>query len=164
MEELIIKLQFLLEEIKRGGRLLEPELGLRGDCNTGAWVLCDGAFESTSGMGGWGIAYVLNRVVEVVQVGWVEGAGSSFETECKAIKEGCQLAEQLGIGKACIATDSLEALWAISLGTWKPGERLQEIKESFGFLERHPGWSLVNIARERNLLVDWLARKARSYR
>ncbi|CAM8965610.1 unnamed protein product [Rhodiola kirilowii] len=163
MEELRIKLQFLLEEIKGARRRMEPELGLSGEINDRAWFLCDGAFDSTTGVGGWGVVYSLNGIVEVVQAGWMDGISSSFEAECKAIKEGCHLAEQLGIDKACIASDSLEALWDLSLGSWRPGGRLQEIKECFGFLERHPRWTLVHIARERNIMADWLARKARRY-
>ncbi|CAM8965691.1 unnamed protein product [Rhodiola kirilowii] len=159
--ELRIKLKFLLKELRDGHKLGELDSDFTGQLNEGAWLLCDGAFDQATRIGGWGVVYILEGKVEAIKAGWLEGAGSSFEAECNAIMEGFKLAEQRDVQKVRIATDSKEALWAINLGTWSRDMNLEIIKNCLIRLEEHPGWTLVNIAREKNTTADWLARKAR---
>ncbi|KAL9677521.1 hypothetical protein QQ045_005754 [Rhodiola kirilowii] len=159
-----VKLKVFMNEIKGAGKLLEQEPCFGGDIDIhkGAWILCDGAFEPASGRGGWGVVYALNGVIEAVKAGWLDRVGSCFEAECIAFHEGCKLAAQRELGKVCIASDSVEALRAICLGSWRPEVRLRDIKETFIFLGRHLGWSTMCIAREKNRSADWLAKRARS--
>ncbi|KAL9677020.1 hypothetical protein QQ045_005246 [Rhodiola kirilowii] len=57
-EELRVKLQFLLKEIKEDKGVGELGVSLASDFKTGNWVLCDGSFDSETKRAGWGVIAV----------------------------------------------------------------------------------------------------------
>ncbi|CAM8999722.1 unnamed protein product [Rhodiola kirilowii] len=53
VEDLRLRLQFMLKEFREGKGLGDSYLLLKEDIKKGAWILCDGAFEPTSKDGSW---------------------------------------------------------------------------------------------------------------
>ncbi|CAM8918014.1 unnamed protein product [Rhodiola kirilowii] len=161
LTDLKARLHFLLMEVRNGCQrkflcfddLEEPK--------EGATVMCDGSFDSGSRRGGWGVVLLQDGKVEVVKAGWSEGMASSFEAECRALQQGLELADHLQIQKAFFVSDSMEAVRAISAGTWRADSFSLGIRDCIKLLDSHPGWSVVSTARDSNRAADWLARKAR---
>ncbi|KAL9666695.1 hypothetical protein QQ045_001031 [Rhodiola kirilowii] len=94
----------------------------------------------------------------------VRKGGFGLQMECKAIHIGLQLAKELNLTKVKIYSDSREALWAVSVGNWRPDACIQEIKACISELDDKPRWQLGGTDRDCNVMADWLARKARSGR
>ncbi|KAL9664864.1 hypothetical protein QQ045_020273 [Rhodiola kirilowii] len=159
--ELKARLQFLLMEVKNGCRRNVLRFSDLEEAKADAIVMCDGSFDSGSRRGGWGVVLLQDEKVEVVKAGWSEGLTSCFETECKALKLGLELADSLQIQKAILVSDSAEVVWAINAGTWRAGTSLSGIRDCIKLMDSHPGWSIVSTARELNRAADWVARKAR---
>ncbi|KAL9673310.1 hypothetical protein QQ045_029566 [Rhodiola kirilowii] len=97
----------------------------------------------TVSLGTYAVIERKNEIVEHIIAGWYTGGRSSLQAELEALKRGMQMAESLEIQKACIFSDSLEAIWTIYRGHHKDGMTQNTIESCFQFMERHKEWSLV---------------------
>ncbi|KAL9687723.1 hypothetical protein QQ045_032130 [Rhodiola kirilowii] len=167
----------VMESLERRGCEVDnrcAHCGCRGEramhSSSASYAVCgwDGRTEMSwlmerlrSRRGGWGVVLLQDEKVEVVKAGWSEGMASSFEAECRALQQGLELADHLQIQKAFFVSDSMEAVRAISVGTWRADSFSLGIRDCIKLVDSHPGWSVVSTARDSNRAADWLARKAR---
>ncbi|CAM8958980.1 unnamed protein product [Rhodiola kirilowii] len=124
-------------------------------------ILCDGSYDQENREAGVGAVVLHKGAVSRAKAEWVDNVNSVLEAECKAIRLGMMLASELELRKVTIFSDSREAIWALSLGSWRSGAYNMEVLRCIGILDEHPNWALGSISRESNTIADWLARKAR---
>ncbi|KAL9670481.1 hypothetical protein QQ045_008034 [Rhodiola kirilowii] len=124
-------------------------------------ILCDGSFDQQAKEAGAGVVVCLEGKVEVARAEWANNISSVLEAECRAIKLGLKVAEELQFNRVTLLSDSSEVIWALNMGVWRSGGCGAELKECIKLLEEHPCWSIGSINRESNAAADWLAKRAR---
>ncbi|KAL9668847.1 hypothetical protein QQ045_006387 [Rhodiola kirilowii] len=128
IQSLQLKLKFLLKEFndisKSQTLLMEGEYeGLPDQV-----VMCDGAFDPEKRRAGYGVVVLKHKRIAAVKAGWEVNISSSLEAECKAIQVGMEWAHDQKLEKVLICSDSREAIWALSLGSWKDGSSVRVLK------------------------------------
>ncbi|CAM8901772.1 unnamed protein product [Rhodiola kirilowii] len=161
IEHWIARTRWLMMELRGVGLEGKTQPIGKPEIRKGLYIMCDGSFDSESRKAGWSAILCSDGKVERVSAGWWERASSVLEAECMAIEKGLDLANSLKIPRVKLLTDSTEAIWALNLGSWRPGIDLFRIERCIKALDEHQGWSLEGILREDNSAADWLARKAR---
>ncbi|CAM8885253.1 unnamed protein product [Rhodiola kirilowii] len=124
-------------------------------------ILCDGSFDQESKEAGVGAVLLWRGTVARAFVRRIENTKSAVEAELRALRLGMELAEEMGLTKVSIFSDSCEAIWALNLGCWRSKMAVLVLKDCISVLDAHPEWQLGSIFRESNGMADWLTRKAR---
>ncbi|CAM8956265.1 unnamed protein product [Rhodiola kirilowii] len=161
IESLQVKLKCMIREFDKGAseacwwdaqvRSAEDELG----------IFCDGSFDPETKSGGAAAVLLSRSSIDGVRANYLENCNSVLDAELRAIEIGAKMAMELKLPKVKIFSDSREALWAINMGSWRPGTQLSMIKECIRLLDEQPGWVLGGISREANAVADSFAKKAR---
>ncbi|KAL9665795.1 hypothetical protein QQ045_000116 [Rhodiola kirilowii] len=160
IEELNLRLRWLLKEVRGHGRELSWWNEQSESNKDGVSIFCDGSYDEKSRIAGVGVILWKKGRVEKARARRFNQVDSVFQAECRAILEGLQLANESSLQRARFLTDSREALWAISSGSWRSEACLEELKGCIKLLDDHQEWMLGGIGRDSNLQADWLARKA----
>ncbi|CAM8896820.1 unnamed protein product [Rhodiola kirilowii] len=161
LANLSLRLNFMMHELKVRGKDL---LMWRGTDHSGLkrpLILCDGSFDPKTKVAGCGIVLWMDGKVERAKAGWDVNCSSALEAECEAILLGMSLARELSLTEVQFLTDSREALWAITLGSWRSDCNMGVIRHCIADLDNNQGWLVDSISREDNNAADWLAKKAR---
>ncbi|CAM8977245.1 unnamed protein product [Rhodiola kirilowii] len=157
-----LKLKFLLQEFDANNRNQNLFMGDGLVETSNQIIICDGAFDHEKRRAGFGVAVLVQKKLVAIKAGWEDNISSVFEAECRALRLGMFLANELRLERAVFCSDSREAIWALNLAIWREGVNVQLIGECLDLLDSHQGWELVGIAREQSVVADWLARKARA--
>ncbi|KAL9660376.1 hypothetical protein QQ045_025189 [Rhodiola kirilowii] len=161
LDNLRLKLKFMMKEFKEGGRELLVWQGMSHASEDIPIFFCDGSFEPNTRAAGFGVVMGLGGKVMVARAEWAGNVSSVLEAECRAILIGMAVAREWNLPKAKFLTDSREALWAINLGSWRLDYNMEVIRQCLEELDNNQGWTTDGISRVDNKAADWLAKKAR---
>ncbi|KAL9676795.1 hypothetical protein QQ045_005015 [Rhodiola kirilowii] len=105
-------------------------------------IYCDGAWSSTSGMGGYAVVAMYKDQVLCCNAKWRRNCSSVLEMEGFALLEGIAMTKRWGWESVCFVLDNTEAIWALQTGEWDATSSFQEVRHGLEQLAKHPNWRL----------------------
>lgn len=162
VDECVIQVRNYLELFNRRNVLCTPNELDSGVLDRKVWTfLCDGAWCKVSDRGGFAAIALKDDLIYVCRVGWMGNCASPREAEMRGVLTGMELADQLKMSEAEIASDSINSVWAFRSGLGSEVQFMSIMQKSFKAIFQNPGLVIRHIFRERNQLADTLAKAAK---